>query len=491
MATGAAWMVLMRLFVRSIGLISTVVLARLLVPADFGLVALAVSIVFLIEVLGDFGFEWVLIRYQGQERSLYDTAWTLGLLKACLLATILLVAAKPLSVLFDAPQVDGILLVLALNAVVMDARNIGIVEFRKQLDFRMEFAIQAIKKLAAFVATLALAFLWRDYWALVTGIVVGNIAFLVASFVLHPYRPRFDLSRWRELIDFSMWVMLNGVVGALAGRLPALVLGKLVGARDLGFYSIGKEVADLPTTELVWPIATALYPGYAKFATEPQTLRRMYLASYEIIFLIGAPVGIGMALAAPWFVPLLLGEQWGAAVHVAQVLSVAGVVRVISTGAGSMYLALGKPRLQFIVSLIALVISVPAIVLLTRAYGVNGAVYALFITYAAATLMHIGVVSWLIGISWHYPFTRAWRSMLAVGAMAATVTVLPFDATAVTALMERTAQLAAIATLGAVTYVSVHGLLWLGCGRPEGAEARCLAALATMFGKLQFGGRAK
>ena len=175
MAKGAAWMVAMRLVVRGAGLINMVILARLLVPEDFGLVAMAMIFVGAIEVFSEFNFDVALIKKQSADRTDYDTAWTLSIIRGGVTAAVLLAIAAPAADLFDEPRLAMVIAVLSLSSVLLGFQNIGVVDFRKSLDFRRDFLFMASGKVVAVIITIGLALIWQNYWALVGGMIGGKI----------------------------------------------------------------------------------------------------------------------------------------------------------------------------------------------------------------------------------------------------------------------------------------------------------------------------
>jgi len=203
MAKGAAWTVFMRMAIRIIGLISTTILARLLVPADFGLVAMATMVWMALEAMGEFSFNVALIQNQAAGRHEYDTVWTMTILRGMVLALLMLALAGPAAAFFKEPRLEAIFHVLALVPVIQGFANVGIVDFQKHLRFDKDFVFMVGVKLSGFAVTVPLAFIWRSYWALVAGIVTAGVARLVLSYVLHPHRPRFTLVRWRRIFAFS------------------------------------------------------------------------------------------------------------------------------------------------------------------------------------------------------------------------------------------------------------------------------------------------
>ena len=158
---GAGWTVFMRFAVRFVGIVSTLILARLLVPADFGLVALATMLVAMLEAMSEFNFAIYLIRQQSADRSHYDTAWTLSALRGIIIA-LLLAALAPFAVdFFHEPRLENIVYAIALVTVLSGFTNIGIVDFQKSLEFHKEFQLLVYTRLCSFITTITLALLFR------------------------------------------------------------------------------------------------------------------------------------------------------------------------------------------------------------------------------------------------------------------------------------------------------------------------------------------
>ena len=176
-AKGAIWMVLFKLIERSVGLISTLILVRLLIPEDFGLLAMALSITTALELLGAFGFDMALIQNQKAGRDHYNTAWTFNVIFAFSSAAILVAIAIPAAIFYHEPRLEAVIYFLALGSFVKGFENIGVVAFRKELEFNKEFKFLIGKKIASFAITVPLAFILKSYWALVFGILVGNVYF--------------------------------------------------------------------------------------------------------------------------------------------------------------------------------------------------------------------------------------------------------------------------------------------------------------------------
>lgn len=377
MAKGAAWMVGVRLFDRMIGLISTIILARLLLPADFGVVALAMSIIAVLEIWAEFGFDLALIRDQKAERRHYDTAWTLTFLRGVVVAVLIALTAGQMAVFFNEPAIEQVMYALAAVSLIEGCQSIRIVDFRKDLNLHKEFWFLMTARVLQFVVTIVLAYLWRDYWALVAGILVSRATRLLLSYIMAPYRPRFTLSAFSELFGFSKWVVVNSVLNFVNTRLDTFVIGRVNGVSSLGIYSMAYEVSNMATTELVWPISRALFPGFSKLQDNPKALVKAYNMSLATIVMFALPVTVGIGLTAEYFVPLLLGDRWLPVIPIMEVLVIYGGLRVSLANTGGLYLALGRPYLNTVMALSNLVVLAPTMIWAVQKYGPIGAAWSL------------------------------------------------------------------------------------------------------------------
>lgn len=424
MARGAAWMVLMRLVVRMASLINMVILARLLVPEDFGLIAMAMIIVGAIDIFSEFNFDVALIKKQDAGRLDYDTAWTLSIIRGVVVTLLLLALAGPVASLFDEPRLALVTVALSISPFLIGFQNIGIVNFRKSFDFKRDFLFMAGAKIMGVVIAIGLALLWQNYWALVGGIIGAAIWRVAASYVMHPFRPRLSLARWRELFAFTKWLLAHNILLYFRNRSDRLVIGKLLGATTLGIYTLAFELANLVTSELMAPVRRALLPGYAKLAGEAGRMRAMFVDIFALTLWIGAPIPIGIGLLAEPLIGLLLGNAWSAAVPVTQLLVIAGFAALLSSGSQPVYLAKGRPELQAYLMGLSAVLLIPALIFGVRTEGAIGAAIALVLVQSLVALIDILIVLVLLRLKARTIAAACWRSIVALALMAASVHAL-------------------------------------------------------------------
>jgi lipopolysaccharide exporter len=481
--TGASWMVAVRGLDRTLGFVSTIVLARLLVPGDFGLVAMATSVLALLEMLSSFGFDVALIRHTSSDRSHYDTSWTFNVLIGAAVALVLILLAYPASVFYGEPRVGPVMMALSIAPLFQGLENIGVVAFRKDLNFRAEFMWLSGRRLIGLAAVLPLAFLLRSYWALVAGVVIGRVAGAVLSYLAHPYRPRFSFARRLELMGFSKWVVSVNILAFFLQRLSDLIVGRTLGPGSLGIYNIAVEVSSLPTTELVAPINRAVYPAFAKIADDRLLMKQEYLEVIGIIALFALPAALGLAAVGPQVVVLLLGEKWLAAVPLIKALAFLGAVQFPHTNAYSVFLAVGKPENQVKVHLFHLPILVVLMIVLTHGYGLMGAAGATVIAGFLVVPVSLALVFRELGIRLAEFGRVVWRPVVAAAVMYAAVAEagrIPVPPGITATFL----QLGGMIACGAVIYSLVVVALWWVMGAPLSAEQRALTQGQLLLKKL-------
>jgi lipopolysaccharide exporter len=482
MAKGAAWMIALRFAIRGIGLVSMIILARLLVPADFGLVAIATALAGALAAMSEFGFQVALIQNQAAGRRHYDTAWTLGIVRGLVVAGALAASASPLAALFSDPRLKPVLLVLALGVIITAFENIAVVDFRRDLHFKMEFVYRGLAKITSAIVTIPLAIVLRSYWALVSGMVAGQLGGVLLSYLMCSYRPRPCLAAWRELIRFSKWLLLNNILYFAYHRVDTFVIGRFVGAQPLGLFRMAHEIASLPTTEMVAPIRAAILPGYAKLASDQERLRASFAATFGTIVMMAVPVAVGIGLTADPLVRLILGEKWLQAIPLLEVLCIAGAVNVCTANTWPVFIALGRPWINTALTALGIVVLIPLLLWSVPRAGTVGAAWSLVAAAAVVLTANLVATLRLLSVSGWDLVAQIWRTLAAVtamtGAMLGVGAVLPSGE----GLVATAASLACAVVAGAATYIVFLWLLWRLSGLAQGPEQKAIGLLQAWLG---------
>lgn len=464
MIVGSLWMVGMRWVIRAIGLISTAILARLLTPADFGLIAMAMLFIGLLEVLASFGVDMALIKDQNAKRAHYDTAWTFKVIQGLLLGTVLFIAAPHIALYFDEEKVINVVRVLALAIFISGFQNIGIVAFRKELDFAKEFKFLVYTKIINFFITIFLAFYFRNYWALVAGIVFSRFFSVALSYVMHPFRPGFSLEKAGDLWDFSKWMVILSLGSFITSKIDEFVIGGTKPTEDLGIYNVGADLALMPGNEIIIPASRALFPGYAKLAHDPPRLAQAFLNVISMAMLVGISTSVGLMLIADDAVSLLLGSQWGAAVPVIQALALYAPMMGFRSIVGNLLVASGRVKWVAIYVVLFLFLLVPSIIISANYGDLADVALTRTILSILAFLISLYMVTLCIPVRMIEILDVTWRPCVAVIIMALSVNYFHIDTE-----LPITSLLIDI-TVGIISFSIGLLLLWWLSGKPDGTE---------------------
>lgn len=474
-------MVLLTFVERSLGMVSMLILARLLAPADFGIIGMASAFIGVAQLLTTFGFDIALIQNQKSPESHYHTAWTFNVLVGLGILVLMIAIANPISKFYREPEVFWVVCALAIGPLVGGCENIGVVAFRKELEFRKEFFFQISRKLIGFAVTVPLALWLRNYWALVAGMLAARIAGTVTSYWVHPFRPRFSLSGAAGIFGFSKWLLLNNAAGFLKERASDFIIGRLSGAAALGIYTISYEFAHLPTTEIGAPINRALLPGFAKIE-DPEVVRTTYAKAIQVLAVAAIPAAAGILAIAPWFLPVVLGSKWIDGVPIMEVLSVSGGLLMFQSSACSVLIARGFPAAVTQTNALFVVILLCFLFAFVPIHGVMGAAYATLATTATTMGIYLGQLRTRIGIPALIFFRAIFRPVVASAVMVLVVRgVMPSFSAAMTSMAHVVWLISGI-VLGAATYVLVALTLWVVAGRSDGAERWILDSIVDRLG---------
>lgn len=485
MQAGAVWTLLARFMEQSLGIVSTIILARLLVPDDFGVVAMAMSIAVAMELFSAFSFDTALIQNQKAQRRHYDTAWTLNVAFGIFTSVLLLLLAVPAAHFYKEPRLDAVMFVLALVPFLGGVENIGVVAFQKELDFNKEFRFVLGKKLTGFLTCVTLAFVWKNYWALVAGMLTSRVVGTAMSYWLHPYRPRFALAAARELVQFSKWLLINNFLSFLMLRSADFVIGRLSGAHSLGFYNIANQISSLPTTHFVAPINRAVYPAYSKMSADLGMLRQNFINVISIIVMFVLPAAAGISVIAELMVEVFLGPRWSDAAILMQILAFSAAITAMETNMVFVFLALGTPRTYTWLFGLTAVVLLPLLVWLTQALGTVGAALAHLLTSVVLFPVFYTTACHKLRLKSSQLLSAVWRPVVSTSIMYAVVNSYVRYLLDGLVFSSRELALAGAVVLGASVYAGTLLALWYASSKPAGPEEFVVGKLAVTMGQLK------
>lgn len=470
-ASGAAMMVSARLFTRLIDLATMLVLTRILTPADFGLVAIAVSLVALTEAVLELPVNQALLRLPVIEQAHYDTAFTIGLIRGAVLGGFLAACAIPFAHWYHDPRLIALICVLALGPAARGLYSPRMAEFQKVLSFWRDFAIEVSGKAISFVSCTAIALLTHSYWALAIGSVFYSVGMALQSYRFAPYRPRLSLSEGAHFYEFAGWITLAQIVSAINWQFERLLLGKIRPMAQVGLFSTASDIASIPFLALFGPMARPLLAAFARVLDDPHRLAASYQKASSAMVAIGLPLLIGESLLAEPMVRLVLGEKWSGAAPLVRWLALSLTPALFTLPAMSLLMATGRTQVVLRRNLLEFCVKLPIAVAGAFSHGFMGIVVARFVAELAADLYGMVAVRSITGLSLAAQAKGWLRPVFATTGMAVAVLVLAARVTPPDDAMAAALDLAACGGFGAAVYAALLLASWGAAGMPEGLEA--------------------
>lgn len=378
-----------------LGIVRSVVLARLLTPDIFGVMALAMVVVRAIETFTRPGVAQALIaRQQGFEKAC-NTAFTMLVVRGFLLAALLAAVAPWIGDFYESPKLPLMLQVLGGVFILTGFRNINIIARQRELEFRSLTYLTQVSAIVGTIATIAVAWWLRSVWALVAGQLISAILGAVLSYVFLPGRPRFEFDREiaRDLMRYGKFITGSSMLLYIATEIDSAVIGKVLGHAELGYYAVASTIAQTMTTQLAKVAAGIMMPAYSKLQTDIPALRNAYLRTLGLVMFAVLPAALGLVLVAEPLLRVVYGEKWLLAIVPLQLLAVFGLFRSMAAFTGYLFEGIGQPKVAFTMAGVRLVVILPLIVPAALYYGLAG---------VAITVIAGMAAQWIVGLCYLY-----------------------------------------------------------------------------------------
>lgn len=379
---GALWVTVSAICGRGLGLISSIILARLLLPSDYGLLAITTAIVSMMQGLTTTGFGSALIQKQEKPEDFLNTAWTFELVKYFVLFLILFFFAPFFALFFKEPAAVAVLRVISFSLIFQGLTNIGIIYFRKKLDFKKQFVFNIVPQIIYIIVVIPLAFILRNVWALVCANVVRGLVVCVISYIMHPYRPivDFNINKAKELFNFGKWILGSSIILIISNQGITMFVGKFLGIPMLGFFNRAGAFSTMlfqQLTGIIWQVG---YPAYSQLQKVTVRLKRAYLLTLKLLTFFGLPMAGGLLILSWDFTHLFLTDKWIAIVPVIQILCLSAMIEFITTPAGIMFQAVGRPSIGTKIATAGVIILAITIYPLSLKWGITGTAISILLS---------------------------------------------------------------------------------------------------------------
>ncbi|MFA5499529.1 MAG: MOP flippase family protein [Candidatus Omnitrophota bacterium] len=378
--------------------IITAILARLLSPNDFGLLAMATVFINFGMIFSEMGISSALIQKQDTLDRHYYSAFWLNIAVGIVL-TLISIAASPLVAgFYKKPELQIILAVISINYFISSFVVIQQTILTKEMDFKS----LAIRDIIAIVLSggigIYMAFHGFGVWSLVIQSVTFTLFNAILLWALSSWRPKYQFAKSdiKDIFGFSANLTGFNIINYFARNIDQLLIGKFLGAQALGYYSLAYKLMLYPLQNIAWVISKVMFPAFSKIQDSLEKVRRTYLKTVKAIALIAFPVMLGLFAVAPEFVNVVFGNKWSEAIPTIRILCICGLFQSIGTTVGMIYLSMGRAGLQLKLQFLGTILVIVCVLIGMR-WGINGV--ALFYTLQSVIwiIINLHIVSKLTG----------------------------------------------------------------------------------------------
>ena len=472
-----------RLISRIIDVTTILVLAHILAPNDFGLVAIAMSLIYIVEAALELPISQALVRLPVLTAAHYDTAFTLSFLRGTFLSLLICSFSVPFARFYGDRRLVPLVCLLSLAPAARGLFSPRLADFARRLDFSRDFQIEFIGKLLAFASAILLALTFRNYWAIAAGTVAAPVIGAVTSYVLAPYRPRFGKTELSAFSGFLGWITAAQVVSAINWQSDRLMLGKLTSKTQLGLFTTANDASSVPVMALLAPILRPLHAAFSQLRTNPVRMRRSYQSTAAAMVALGLPILIGEAVVAEPAVRLMLGQRWMGAAPLLRWLAISLIPMLFAVPMPPLVMAFGDTKIFLKRNMFEICVKLPLVIYGAIHFGFMGVIVARCVSETATVVFCISIVKRLIGLSMREQLLAPWRALVSASVMAVVILVLTPWFTHATATVPLATGLIFIVCVGMAVYCASMWSLWILTGSPAGLEAMVACKISDFFSR--------
>lgn len=343
---GAFWTVGTRWAIKLVGFINTVIMARLILPSDYGVVAMATLLVGLIQAFTDIGAETAIMRMKSPSTDDIDSAWTLRLIQSMVVGMLMMGIAPLAALYFNEPRVQKVIWVIAVLMAINGTTNIGLTLAQKKFNFSLFFRVNVYSKIVSVAATLISGYILRDYRALVIGIGSGYLTSVALSYIMHPYRPRWNTKKIKEIWNITKWLMVTSIGTFLLRRSDEILAARIAGTAEYGSYHVGADLGKLPVSELGPAMMRAFLPILSSLQEDTKRVNAAVLKTLSAVNVLTMPIGFGVAAIALPLTTLVLGEKWTNAAPFVAIFAIISTIQFIASPLITLLILNGYTKIQ-------------------------------------------------------------------------------------------------------------------------------------------------
>lgn len=417
------WSAITEIIAKLIMPLTNMVLARLLVPEAFGVVATITMIVTFAEIFTDAGFQKYLIQHEfiddiDREQSTNVAFWSnFGL--SIVIWFLIAIYSEPLARIVGNPGLGNVVTLACVSIPLAAFSSIQMALYKRDFDFKTLFKVRLAGILVPIVVTIPLAFWLRSYWALVIGTIAMNVVNAVVLTIYSKWKPKlfYSWAKLKEMLSFSIWSMIEAISIWLTNYLDVFIIGIYLNEYYLGIYKTSMTTVGQITSIVTAATTPILFSALSRLQSDRDAFKQMFFKFQRLVGMLVIPIGVGIFCFRDLITQILLGGQWGEAANFIGLWGLTSAVTIVlSHYSSEVYRSLGKPKLSVLAQLLHIIVLCPAMLIATQESW--DIIYLTrSIVRLELVLVNILIMYYVVKISPREMFSNIWPSVLAATVM--------------------------------------------------------------------------
>jgi O-antigen/teichoic acid export membrane protein len=362
---------------KGIFLIRMIILVRLLAPEDFGLFAIATSATGFLVSITNVGLIPAAVQAENMDEAKYAAVWTFDMARSILIASLTIIFAPFIAVIFAEPLAVPIIQILALRPLFESMISIKMAAFNRNLAFRPLTYLKIAEATVNAIISISLAKLF-GVWALVFGALGGTISMIIVSYILAPYRPHLMFS-WKivkPLMNFGGWVLITGLITMAGSYGLRIVISRQLGVEGLGLYYIALQFAYLPSDFARELVGVVAFPLFARLQRDISQATRAFRAMFSGLAAILYPICALLIVLTPSLTHHILGPNWAGTEETIRILALVVMIGIFGEVAATVFRGFGQIYRITMLEVVQSLVTLSFAWVLTSRFGLAGAALA-------------------------------------------------------------------------------------------------------------------
>jgi lipopolysaccharide exporter len=352
--SSSAILFLTKLIHRGLGLISTLILARILIPDDFGLLAILLLTIQFFEIIGETGSEQYILQKEKVSNTDLSSAWSLNIIIKSII-WLIYIALVPLIVdFYDNPDLKFPLYIISFILIIRPLVNPGVILLKKNLQYKPIFHLSVVQKVVSFTIVMSIVYFYPSFWALIAGDIAAEVIYVAGSYFIHTFRPKITLKAIKEQWAFSQWMLFKSILGFTRSRIDLLMVTKLFDTSILGQFHVIKNITVTLGLDIIAPILEPLVTTFAKVKNDAKKLTYQVQITFVILMTIAIPISVFLYFFPFVIIDFLLGDKWNNTYDLMSALSIMFLTLSVGWFLHICFIALGNVKNLFAFDLVSL-----------------------------------------------------------------------------------------------------------------------------------------